>query len=375
MKLKKLILPFAFGCLLAGCKSEQIECQQAAQKITDKLWIQSVQNNKPKLENWQQFAKAAEIDISLNGITPEKLASYTQNMREQMGVHGTNNFADAPYPLSLLFGRNVTFTSDWLNYIGDNENPRHISEENFLKWRNRSDMVYDVFVYLTGYLPHDGQSIQVGLVDMDVLYLATMYPGRPVISFSQQRVVTDVLDFVNNHDSWSFAIMHELSHHFDYDKHGRGRGWRTDETFANFKIPFAMEILDGKFHIHEHFLAFRENSKSDMVTGNSFREGLIFNAQEKLDYGHLATFAIHSKATYSEFDLYLHRLSKYVGWEPIMLAFRSYDNKKLEELLYDTVTRSIEMARTFIERIIHFSGRHDLLELIMDKKALSNLPA
>jgi hypothetical protein len=49
-----------------------------------------------------------------------------------------------------------------------------------------------------------------------------------------------------------------------------------------------------------------------------------------------------------------------------MLAFRSYTNKKLENLLYEKETRSVRQARTFIERIAHYSGSQELLKQISD---------
>ena len=335
-----------------GCKKEDLEGP-----ISNESWIERVLKNKPVKTEWRQFAEAAGIDI-WNNITPEKLAQNTQKLRGTSPSQQNSNINP------LLEGRNIYFDDEWLRYISSVEHPLRISETDFAKWRDRSDMVYDAYVYLTGVLPRKGEKIKIEIKDIKAAAQAATKSALIQYSYGG---VADGLDMINKYDSWVLVQMHELSHIFDWEN-GKKRGWCAEsESLANFKIIFAMEALDAKFFCREfQWTKIVGEGGNIMASGDSFREGVLDEIKNRHIQNTLSTFSSEGRNTASEFDYYLYTLSKHVGWEPIMLAFRSYTNKKLENLLYEKETRSVRQARTFIERIAHYSGSQELLKQISD---------
>ena len=360
MKKSRFILPFALAFLLGTSCQVAFTPDDLTEPISNESWIDGVENDHLKYTDWKQFADAAGINIDLNEVTPEMLAANTQQMRDRLG----ENLKPVTNVDPRLVGRNFVFDKEWLQYIGN-----CISEENFIKWRDRTDQVYDAYAYLTGTLARGGQRISIDFENLDINTAAVTHLDKPLISFNRCGVnlINNFLA-INGNNSWGFAQMHEMSHIFDYKSDGTKQPWNAEaESMANFKVDFAMEMLGAKFRRDEFNYA--SGGNGIMEDAQTFRNDVLAAVDENEKDNNLTTFAADGQHTSSEYDKYLYSLVQYVGCEPVILAFRSYTDPKLESLLYEKDnSRAIaqKTARTFIERVALYGGHPELLRQIAD---------
>ena len=112
-----------------------------------------------------------------------------------------------------------------------------ITDVNFTSWLNRLDSVYEAYADLVGAIPHGGQSMGVFSLSGLSAWADAGYP----IQWNQDYV-SETLKSVNDTDEWCFGIMHEMGHNFD----DIPEYWNFHaEYFANFKLHYAVETLNG----------------------------------------------------------------------------------------------------------------------------------
>ena len=126
------------------------------------------------------------------------------------------------------------------------------------------------------------------------------------ICFNSKFIKTE-LSMVQLFDSWSFSMLHEVSHMFDY---GAGDGnmlWNAEsESLATFKMVCAMQLLDA--YVIEHEVT---NSKSlNKLDGDGLQKLIIDTALQKHHNNDLPAFSSGGRSSFSAFDLSLHSLTQ-----------------------------------------------------------------
>ncbi|MCL2587338.1 MAG: hypothetical protein FWE31_03835 [Firmicutes bacterium] len=271
------------------------------------------------------------------------------------------------------------FMEKWEKYVDENfaeyrENTVVITEESWRNWVEQNDQFYEGLAWITGTIPNQGQKIFIDIlgphssVDMDKDWVAVSLSNRAEIVFRPCHAQR-VLQTSQIHGGVSFTMPHEISHQFDYSPDftlspsmPQRERWNAEaESLANFKIPIVMNMLDLEFHASEHSFT---RSRDGMVTGDMFRESLLERVESNIERGVIEGFAEAAQRTYSAFDKYLHALAEKVGYEPIMLAFHSYSNIQLRNLIDEVYYANGQpegMARELLSRIAMFAGQPQAL--------------
>jgi len=279
---------------------------------------------------------------------------------------------------TVLDGRNVVFSESWLNHVGEGRN--QITQEQFRQFVERSDKFYDALVHLTGRLPYDGQRILVDLTrDMPRGMGAYVQRGTPRIAHNQ-RTINEIVSSIQA-GSWVFPQIHEMTHIFEGTMNIGGSRQNTDlkaESMANFMKVFAMQLTGATFTRGEHFFTMsaplRNPVNLETVNHRQWSQTIINRTARNFENDNLETFGATSESTDSAFDKYLHNLVRYVGWQPVMLAFRSYQHGVLQQLLRDGTLRELSphgAARDFLERIEVFSWQPGILQQVSDGLVLN----
>ena len=122
----------------------------------------------------------------------------------------------------------------------------YITESNMTRWINHLDTAILKYEELIGHRPNTGYPLRVLSVDK--------YPGGWAVAGNPikwyQMYIGKELKMVNDYDDWSFGIMHEIGHNFDYSYwnfHG--------EHFANFKMFYVIQELNGGFWRDGNYIA------------------------------------------------------------------------------------------------------------------------
>ncbi|MDP4268078.1 MAG: hypothetical protein Q8880_11655, partial [Bacteroidota bacterium] len=95
-----------------------------------------------------------------------------------------------------------------------------IDPANLDRWLKHLDGAYVSYQELTGYVPFDGEKISIVPIDNAPYWAAA---GNP-ITWNKSYIKSE-LTACNNSDNWSFGILHEIGHDFDYE------GWNWDAEF------------------------------------------------------------------------------------------------------------------------------------------------
>ena len=391
-----LVLPLALflsseGALIAENATDRAEILSYVSKVTalgDEIVTAATPNGTSTTAcpsaSWRDYARLAGIDISLDLSVSQRIDLVAEMRAELAPCPQTVDFANLELACmtgvtdiskldSILVGRNLIYSPEWLKYIGDTDKGALITQENFEKWRDRSDMAYEAYALLTGTLPMQGRRIFIDLNRLEHTkeqsFCAHAHRFENRICFNTDYVATE-LALVQRYDSWSFSKMHEIGHMFDYGEGTESQLWNAEgETLATFKLVFAMQFLDANILDHEV-----SNSKIlDKLCGYKFQGLIIEKTRQKYADNDIRPFSTGGRGTFSAFDMCLHNLAQQYGWEPIMLAFRSYNNQILEDML-DTKqigNGSRSRARCFIERIAFFTGDPSALCNIIDNDFLN----
>ena len=115
-----------------------------------------------------------------------------------------------------------------------------ISDEKVAELLGHWDDVYEAYKDLVGNVPYNGRMITIMTTPgMERGYWALA--GNPILWNS--RVKNEVqLERYAEHGDWCFGLMHEIAHVFNVDC--SDWDW-NDEIFANFRMSYALEKLQG----------------------------------------------------------------------------------------------------------------------------------
>lgn len=178
-------------------------------------------------------------------------------------------------------------------------------------WLATMDRVYEQYIELVGANPY-GQTktnIYAPYPSIGAWGLA----GNP-IRVTLNGVVPMLRNF-EDHNDWSFGMMHEIGHNFnsgDGKYNGSDANWNwNDEMFANFRLYYALDKLNGRFS-----------------NGGKYYDGAQAIQYFKTDGGDSYDNTI-ARGTYSH-DAVMYtliRLQNQIGWAPFEKAFREFYSK------------------------------------------------
>jgi hypothetical protein len=274
----------------------------------------------------------------------------------------------------ILVGRNVVFSKVWLISVDTNKT---LTRQQFEAWRNRVDKLYDCFWDLTGQPPAGGRKVFIDYrpqKDFDfhsdgLPHNGHAHGGTSVICLNwnsekfSQRLKHEVKT-----GSTEGIMIHEMGHIFASQK-----TWvAEEETIANFLTMYALE--KGGFWYgmpkptpHPAVLG--------LMKGKEYRAYISQKAWERYQKNTIRPFI--SKQDYagshgydSVYDFYLVGLVEVAGWDAIKKAIRSYnDDSYKPQYTYQGDLQKVR-AREFFDRIVHFSGKPNVLRSLPDRGAL-----
>ncbi|MFB2120924.1 hypothetical protein [Parapedobacter sp. 2B3] len=181
-----------------------------------------------------------------------------------------------------------------------------VSEEALTDWLAKLDRVYGAYTELIGGEPYGGEPITILAVDQNPRSWA--YAGNPII---WHRVhVPASLRSVAQRSDWEFGIMHEIAHDFcaGGDRYpGTTAYWNwNDELFANFRMYYALDQLNGSF-----------------VQGDKLYTGTEAKSYYRSDGGDSYENAfLQGRFTHDALMYTLIRIQEAIGWEPFRQTFR-----------------------------------------------------
>ncbi len=225
-----------------------------------------------------------------------------------------------------------------------------ISSNNYSKWVNRLDSVYTKYNELVGGVPFNGNKIGIQSVHQEPGGWAVS--GNPIL-WGQGNVKSE-LQNINNNDTWSFGILHEIGHNFDITYAGANKdncGWNFDAEFwANTKMYYAIEQLNGKVSLDSQTYV---GSQLMDFYRSKYLQG-IGNASKREYNNDSLTFCFI-------------RIKSFIGsWEPFKATFREFLTKgynpstriqkfdKFLEVLQSYNKSSISVENTFAPGELNF---------------------
>ena len=216
-------------------------------------------------------------------------------------------------------GKNVVlqFDDKYLTNVTQND------YDNFL---NSLDVVYDKYIELLGgYKPFGGRKITITPNYDSNFDAGYAWSGNPVrIMASANDVVYDYATQGN----WSFGLLHELGHNFDYNKNECWSAWNFDcEMMANFKMAYVLEKLseDG----YDAKVRFTREQNNVVI------EEMTYNGAEIIDYyktglsnssgSYDKCFAIkNGKYSGDSLEYLLLNIKNKFGWDLYIKTFSQY---------------------------------------------------
>ena len=174
----------------------------------------------------------------------------------------------------------------------------NISPENFALWLSRLDRVYEAMADLTGREPFDGRKT---VIQEGTEHWATAGYDN-CINWNADVIAAEMNDI--NSGSWSFGIMHEIGHIFDFDS--AGEQWTFDTEFsANLKVIYAVGTLQAQVSMDGQAI----NTLDGMY--NHFHQFAVQDDGDDKRYG--------DKLLCAFIDI-----ARTKGWEPLKKTYRSY---------------------------------------------------
>jgi len=298
----------------------------------------------------QQMATVRQLIFELDKANRfRKVHNDVARKREEGYRNITNKELDNIDP--MLVGKNVVFSKKWNDwgYIGDK---KVFTQEQFERWRDNADRIYDAYKELIGDSLKYGKKVIVGSCNKD-----------PVCTWTDANIIGYNISQPANPGALSnnftqikeagcdYSMLSELATIFMNGKEWKG-GMAV--SWCSLMIAYALEKTPVRYN--------------NEYSGEQYREKGFNYAQEA--YGNnkkLYPFTSNGK---SAFEYYLFGFVDEVGgWEPYKKAFQSYDDPSTsyKPKKYNDKNKDILTARDFFDRVAHFSGQKDLLESLPDK--------
>lgn len=119
-----------------------------------------------------------------------------------------------------------------------------ITDEQVDAWLKNLDRTYEAYLDLVGEAPYGGEKIMIlNTPGIEPGYWALA--GNPILWNSNVKV-EEVITRTAEFDDWGFGILHEIAHDFSHSNIKGDGSWNwNDEIFANFRMSYALEALDG----------------------------------------------------------------------------------------------------------------------------------
>jgi hypothetical protein len=287
------------------------------------------------------------------GWTQEKYQTLMQ-LREEMRYLPQNMRGDLANIDPMLVGRHVVFGPNWLPFIGDG---KPLTKQQFEAWRNKTDIMYDRYVDLTGTIPLKGEKVFINLRDKDYFKQSTIgaHAHGNTICFNINASFGGIhgrLKEVAERNSWNHTMMHELAHVF-----ATGRKWEVDtEGITDVLVSYLLETTPGA-----HYGTPGRPGALGATAGTAHRNRFYNRALNQFKTGKIDSP--------TACELYLNGLVDKVGWDVYKQVFRSYNDKNFE-LNKNLRSDKNVLARSFFDRLEHFSGNSGVLRTLPDKGAL-----
>lgn len=198
-------------------------------------------------------------------------------------------------------GRNVKVDLD------DSYLKNSITPENLTRWINHLDDAYDSYYELIGKKPVNGSKITIKASDGNYGWAWVYVTDKDPTIYWKKDYISAELKVINDTDTWSFGILHEMGHLFDFD----GR-WNFDAEFwANTKMVYVLEDLNASVIM---------NNK--ICTGAEIAQYYYSEST----YGSYVNTLGKSDPTYSNDGLtYMFiRLKNQIGWKSFKYAFMGF---------------------------------------------------
>lgn len=216
-----------------------------------------------------------------------------------------------------------------------------INKERIAKLANDMQTLYETYSDLTSFTPYDSIIIHIF---QDEKYFAYVVGGWNIISFDYDSAVTDLRKMQfratrENANDWSFCLMHEMGHMFDWN-----RGWRFDgESATNIKVAYALWAnLDKKAVAAQSGYSYKE-----YFDGNTISETWKSEAPMKMDDGK----TLGEKVTRTCYIFSTYALNE-IGWEAFRKSY--HEINALETQPADVNVR----LKIFTDALEKYGGKH-----------------
>lgn len=208
----------------------------------------------------------------------------------------------------------------------DDKHLTNVTQNDYDNFLNSLDVVYDKYSELLGgYKPFGGRKITITPNYDSNYYGGYAWSGNPVrIMAGANNVVYDYA----SQGGWSFGLLHELGHDFDYNKYWCWSSWCFDcDLMANFKMVYVLEKLneDGydakiRFVNEQNNVVVEEMTCNGQQMINYYKTGLSTSSAS-----YDKCYAIKNGEYSGDALVYLLlNIKNKVGWDPYIKTFKQY---------------------------------------------------
>lgn len=214
-------------------------------------------------------------------------------------------------------------------------------KERMAKLANDMQTLYETYQDLTSFTPYDSIIIHIF---MEEKYFAYVVGGWNIISFDYSSALTDLRKMAfrtskENANDWSFCLMHEMGHMFDWN-----RAWRFDgESATNIKVAYALWAnLDKKA-----VAAQSGYNYTDYFDGNTISE--TWKSEPKMTMTDGKTLG--EKVTRTCYIFSTYALNE-IGWEAFRTSYHEIN-------ALPTQTSDVnERLKLFTDALAKHGGKH-----------------
>ena len=227
-----------------------------------------------------------------------------------------------------------------------------ISKEKMAELLSHWDDVYEAYKDLVGNIPYNGRKITIMTTPgIEKGYWALA--GNPILWNSNVRNQAQLERFAEQGD-WCFGLMHEIAHVFNVDC--TDWDW-NDEIFANFRMSYALEKLQGAMTQNKTLYVGENSSYYKLAYDKSIGAGKAENNGDAIQYT-------------------LMRIKSEYGWIIYKKAFRELRMMKSDD--FANMTTPWQKLKFFWSVLSKHAGEdvektcYTLEELRLLEKALNN---
>ena len=296
----------------------------------------------------QRIATVRQLIGELNSANYYRNTNDTIAQKSYEDSFTITNFDISEDMLPILIGKNVVFSKKWLAYI-DAEDKAKLTQEEFGRWRDNADRVYDAYAELVGQLPQNRTKVIISCWQTEKKPLRSneniIYSGTlKTIKKSFEQIKPAGCDY---------SMLDQLANIFMNGRKWKGDNKQLDAGWKCLMIAYALEKKPVRYN--------------NEYSGEQYREKAFNYAQEIYDSNQMKESSYGYPG--SAFEYYLLGFVDKVGWEPYKKAFKSYDDKSTsyKPKSYNNTNKDMLTARDFFDRVEHFSGQENLLKSLKDE--------